>query len=31
QTLNDLTLHGGAPVIVGDKWAATQWMRRKKV
>ncbi|WP_286232316.1 2OG-Fe(II) oxygenase [Neobacillus mesonae] len=31
QTLNDLTLHGGAPVIIGDKWAATQWMRRKKV
>jgi prolyl 4-hydroxylase len=31
QTLNELTLHGGAPVIIGDKWAATQWMRRKKV
>ncbi len=30
QALNDLTLHGGAPVIVGDKWAATQWMRRKQ-
>nr|WP_263327119.1 2OG-Fe(II) oxygenase [Neobacillus sp. Marseille-Q6967] len=29
QTLNELTLHGGAPVIMGDKWAATQWMRRK--
>ena len=29
QDLNDLTLHGGAPVIAGDKWAATQWMRRK--
>jgi prolyl 4-hydroxylase len=29
-TLNELTLHGGAPVIIGDKWAATQWMRRKK-
>lgn len=29
QTLNDLTLHGGAPVTIGDKWAATQWMRRK--
>ncbi|MGM7722986.1 2OG-Fe(II) oxygenase [Metabacillus sp. Hm71] len=29
--LNELTLHGGAPVIIGDKWAATQWMRRKKV
>lgn len=29
--LNELTLHGGAPVIVGDKWAASQWMRRKRV
>jgi prolyl 4-hydroxylase len=29
QDLNNLTLHGGAPVIAGDKWAATQWMRRK--
>ncbi|MGM0845610.1 MAG: 2OG-Fe(II) oxygenase [Bacillota bacterium] len=31
QNLNDLTLHGGAPVVIGDKWAATQWMRRKQV
>jgi prolyl 4-hydroxylase len=31
QDLNDLTLHGGAPVVNGDKWAATQWMRRKRV
>jgi prolyl 4-hydroxylase len=31
HTLNHLTLHGGAPVILGEKWAATQWMRRKKV
>ncbi|WP_099353220.1 2OG-Fe(II) oxygenase [Fredinandcohnia onubensis] len=31
QDLNEQTLHGGAPVIVGDKWAATQWMRRKRV
>lgn len=30
-SLNELTLHGGAPVITGDKWAATQWMRRKRV
>lgn len=30
QSLNELTLHGGAPIIIGDKWAATQWMRRKK-
>ncbi|UCZ55013.1 2OG-Fe(II) oxygenase [Bacillus shivajii] len=31
QELNELTLHGGAPVITGDKWAATRWMRRQKV
>lgn len=31
QELNELTLHGGGPVIIGDKWAATQWMRRKRV
>lgn len=31
QTLNDLTLHGGAPVEVGEKWVATQWMRKQKV
>lgn len=31
QTLNELTLHGGAPVITGEKWVATQWMRKQKV
>ena len=31
QTLNELTLHGGAPVITGEKWIATQWFRRKKI
>ncbi len=31
NTLNELTLHGGAPVINGNKWAATQWMRRQKL
>ncbi|OIK12629.1 2OG-Fe(II) oxygenase [Bacillus sp. MUM 13] len=31
QTLNELTLHGGAPVIQGEKWVATQWMRRQKL
>ena len=31
QHLNDLTLHGGAPVITGEKWVATQWMRKQKV
>jgi prolyl 4-hydroxylase len=30
HALNELTLHGGAPVITGDKWVATQWMRRKR-
>ncbi|MBM7620579.1 prolyl 4-hydroxylase [Bacillus tianshenii] len=30
QHLNELTLHGGSPVINGEKWAATQWMRRKR-
>ena len=29
--LNELTLHGGAPVVKGEKWIATQWMRRQKV
>jgi prolyl 4-hydroxylase len=29
HALNELTLHGGAPVTNGDKWIATQWMRRK--
>ncbi|MCK1998501.1 2OG-Fe(II) oxygenase [Psychrobacillus psychrodurans] len=31
QNLNDLTLHGGAPVITGEKWVATQWMRKQKL
>jgi prolyl 4-hydroxylase len=30
QSLNKRTLHSGAPVITGEKWAATQWMRRQK-
>ena len=29
--LNDLTLHGGAPIEVGEKWVATQWMRKQRV
>ncbi|PFK46178.1 2OG-Fe(II) oxygenase [Bacillus cereus] len=29
KSLNELTLHGGAPVIKGEKWVATQWMRRR--
>lgn len=27
--LNKLTLHAGAPVVKGEKWIATMWMRRK--
>ncbi len=29
--LNDMTLHGGAPVELGEKWVATQWMRKQQV
>lgn len=31
QALNDLTLHSSAPVVRGEKWVATQWMRRQRV
>lgn len=31
SNLNELTLHGGAPVIAGEKWVATQWMRKQRV
>lgn len=27
--LNESTLHAGAPVIQGEKWVATMWMRRQ--
>jgi prolyl 4-hydroxylase len=27
--LDHLTLHAGAPVIAGDKWAVTKWMRQR--
>ena len=30
SALNDLTFHAGTPVMLGDKWIATQWMRRQK-
>jgi prolyl 4-hydroxylase len=30
QALNDLTLHSSAPVVRGEKWVATQWMRRQR-
>ena len=29
--VNELTLHSGEPVIQGEKWVATQWMRKQKV
>ncbi|MDI2586575.1 2OG-Fe(II) oxygenase [Psychrobacillus sp. NEAU-3TGS] len=31
QTLNELTLHAGTPVINGEKWVATQWMRKQRI
>jgi prolyl 4-hydroxylase len=31
QALNNLTLHSSAPVICGEKWVATQWMRRQRI
>jgi len=31
EDVNELTLHGGAPVIAGEKWVATQWMRKQKL
>jgi prolyl 4-hydroxylase len=24
------TLHGGAPVLAGEKWVATKWMRERQ-
>lgn len=29
--LNDKTLHSSAPVVRGEKWVATQWMRRQRI
>ena len=31
KTWNELTLHGGASVTKGEKWVATQWMRRQRI
>lgn len=31
QELNELTLHSGKPVIRGEKWVATQWMRKQRI
>lgn len=29
--LNERTLHAGTPVITGEKWVATQWMRKQRI
>jgi prolyl 4-hydroxylase len=29
RQLDPLTLHGGAPVITGEKWIMTKWMRER--
>jgi prolyl 4-hydroxylase len=29
RQLDPLTLHGGAPVLAGDKWIMTKWMRER--
>lgn len=29
--INELTLHSGEPVIHGEKWVATQWIRKKRI
>lgn len=31
QQINEQTLHSGEPVIRGEKWVATQWMRKKQI
>ncbi|KGP92301.1 2OG-Fe(II) oxygenase [Pontibacillus chungwhensis BH030062] len=31
EELNNKTLHSGNPVVKGEKWIATQWMRRKPI
>ena len=31
QAINELTLHSGEPVIRGEKWVATQWMRKQRI
>ena len=31
ERLNELTLHSSTPVIRGEKWVATQWMRKQRI
>lgn len=31
KALNEKTLHAGTPVIAGEKWVATKWMRRQRI
>ena len=31
EKINEQTLHSGEPVIRGEKWVATQWMRKKQI
>lgn len=31
QELNELTLHSGEPVVRGEKWVTTQWMRKQRI
>jgi len=31
EAINELTIHAGSPVISGEKWVATQWMRRQRI
>jgi prolyl 4-hydroxylase len=29
-TVDPLSLHGGCPVVVGEKWSSTKWIREKE-
>ncbi|WP_054956219.1 2OG-Fe(II) oxygenase [Paenibacillus dakarensis] len=30
EQVDSMTLHGGAPVVLGEKWIATKWMRQSR-